>query len=243
MKILTALAVGFGAAISAPAAAITAFATFTTTSALPSVDFVGSGNGAGVISSVAQAVTFRFLDPLGGPTPTDFAATFNFTANTAGGVVVGGVGVASVPTGTFSFTSATPVTFAGSTGTNLLSGVFTDGALTAKIGGSVASLFNSTPPSTSTVTFTSDFLDFSQSLERDLSFAINAINPLIAASSLGGGVANFSGTISGNFGADVIAGNGLPVVPEPGTWLLMIAGFGLVGTAMRRRSTMISVTS
>jgi hypothetical protein len=30
-------------------------------------------------------------------------------------------------------------------------------------------------------------------------------------------------------------------VPEPGTWLMMIAGFGLVGASMRRRSTNVAV--
>jgi hypothetical protein len=29
----------------------------------------------------------------------------------------------------------------------------------------------------------------------------------------------------------------VPQVPESSTWLMMIAGFGLVGGAMRRRST------
>jgi hypothetical protein len=27
----------------------------------------------------------------------------------------------------------------------------------------------------------------------------------------------------------------IPVIPEPATWAMMIAGFGLVGAAMRRR--------
>jgi len=31
-------------------------------------------------------------------------------------------------------------------------------------------------------------------------------------------------------------------VPEPATWAMMIGGFGLVGAAMRRRSTKVSVT-
>lgn len=34
------------------------------------------------------------------------------------------------------------------------------------------------------------------------------------------------------------AGGPVPIVPEPGTWLMMVAGFGLVGGAMRRRSTL-----
>ncbi|MFQ3664785.1 MAG: PEPxxWA-CTERM sorting domain-containing protein [Sphingomonadaceae bacterium] len=32
-------------------------------------------------------------------------------------------------------------------------------------------------------------------------------------------------------------GNGSGVIPEPGTWAMMIAGFGLVGNALRRRRT------
>lgn len=32
------------------------------------------------------------------------------------------------------------------------------------------------------------------------------------------------------------------VVPEPATWAMMIAGFGLVGGAMRRRKTRVAVT-
>jgi hypothetical protein len=34
-----------------------------------------------------------------------------------------------------------------------------------------------------------------------------------------------------------------PVVPEPATWAMMIAGFGLVGAAMRRRSGVARVTA
>ena len=32
------------------------------------------------------------------------------------------------------------------------------------------------------------------------------------------------------------------VVPEPATWAMMIAGFGLTGAAIRRRKTRIAVT-
>lgn len=34
-----------------------------------------------------------------------------------------------------------------------------------------------------------------------------------------------------------------PVVPEPATWAMMIAGFGLVGAAMRRRTGVARVTA
>jgi hypothetical protein len=48
-----------------------------------------------------------------------------------------------------------------------------------------------------------------------------------------GGTANFIVYDNITFGADVPGGG---VIPEPATWAMMIAGFGLVGAAMRRRS-------
>jgi PEP-CTERM motif len=38
-------------------------------------------------------------------------------------------------------------------------------------------------------------------------------------------------------GQSITATTALPAVPEPGTWLLMLTGFGLVGAAMRRRTS------
>jgi hypothetical protein len=45
------------------------------------------------------------------------------------------------------------------------------------------------------------------------------------------------GALSFNSSSDVVFSNsgGAPGVPEPASWALMIAGFGLVGAAMRRR--------
>jgi PEP-CTERM motif len=51
------------------------------------------------------------------------------------------------------------------------------------------------------------------------------------------GVTTSAGLLSFNSARDVVFSNGggTPGVPEPASWALMIAGFGLVGAAMRRR--------
>ena len=232
MKMISCIAAAAVAAIAAvPGAAITTFATFSPNSNVPNIAYAGVTAGTGSVTSVAAPVTFHFLDPLGTTSVADFVSTLTLNATTAGGNVAYGLGIAPVTSGTFSFTAAAPVTFNGKTGTNLLSGTFTGGAFTGLIGGSAASYINSAPPSM--VSFTSDFLNFASTTARDISLAINAINPSIAATS--SGLGDFSGTVSGNFGADLTSGSA-GGVPEPAAWGLMVVGFGLVGAMARRRS-------
>ncbi len=214
-----------------PASAITTFASFTPLNNGSNINY--SAADGSVTSTPGSQVTFRFLDPLGTNTVFDTAATFNLTTGTSAGIVAGGLGIAPATSGTINFTAAAPVTFNGKTGTNLLTASFTGGAFSGLIGGSVASYINSQPPSA--VTFTSDFIDFSQTTARDLSLTIDAINPGI----VGGpsGLADFAGTAGGLFGADLSSGSGL-TVPEPASWAMMVVGFGLVGAMTRRRPTL-----
>ena len=217
-----------------PAAAITAFATFTPTSNASNLDF--SAATSTVTSTPGSFVTFRFLDPTGTTAVFDTTAAFNFSATIANGAVLPGAVFATATSGSTSFTTAAPVSFNGRTGTNLLTATFTGGLFTGVLGGSSASYINSLPPSA--VTFTSDFVDFTQSTARDISIAVTSINPLIDVGS--GGINDFSGTAGGLFGADVSAGSPLDV-PEPAAWAMMVVGFGLIGTATRRRSRLRAV--
>lgn len=233
---------GAGAALllaAAPASAITTFADFSPATNSPNISYVGTDDGSGTLTSVNQLVHFAFLNSDGSVSSTTFDALMNLTATTSAATVVGGsMAFLPISNGTLTFTALSPVTWGGSTGTNLLSVNFSGGALSAILGGSTATYGNSTPPFT--VNFTSDFLDFSSSTARDLALAIDAINPGVGFA-FGGGRTNF-GTVSGNFGADATAGNPQGVVPEPASWALMFAGFGLVGSVLRSQRRRTEVT-
>jgi len=54
-------------------------------------------------------------------------------------------------------------------------------------------------------------------------------------------VSEYSSTKGGS-NADYNGGFSYTAVPEPATWAMMIGGFGLVGTAMRRRKSQVRVT-
>ena len=224
---------GVGAALllaAAPASAVTTFADFSPASNAPNILYVGADDGSGTLSSVDQLVHFHFLNPDGSVSGTTIDAMNNLTATTGAATVVGGsLALLPITNGTLTFTATAPVTWGGHTGTNLLSVDFSGGFLSAILGGSTASYGNSTPPFT--VNFTSDFLDFSSSTARDLALAIDAINPYVGFA-FGGSRFNL-GTMSGNFGADATSGNPQGVVPEPASWALMFAGFGLVGSVLR----------
>jgi hypothetical protein len=234
---------GAGAALllaATPVSAITIFADFTPATTDSNLSYSGIDDGTGTLTSIDQLVHFSFFNADGTTTGSTFDVLMNLTASTSAAELTAGGSIAALPvtSGSITFTSSAPITWNGHTGTNLLTVNFSGGALVGILGGSTATYGTSTPPYT--VDFSSDFLDFSTSTARDLALAINAINPSVGFA-FGGDRANF-GSVSGNFGADVTAGNPQGVVPEPASWALMFAGFGLVGSVMRsqRRRTEVS---
>lgn len=233
-----ALITGGAAALlaAAPAAAITTFATFGPSSSTPNISFDGSLSGAGAISSAAAPVSFSFLNA-DGTTASSYDAVLNLAATTDTASTYMGIAVLPISSGLISFTSASAITYGGRTGTNLLTVSFNGGYLTGLLNGSTANYGNSTPPND--VTFTSDFLDFSSSTARDLALAINGINPSLGFAF---GASRFhTGTVSGNFGADVFSGSPQGV-PEPASWAMMLCGFGLAGSVLRTQRRRTEVT-
>ena len=149
--------------------------------------------------------------------------------------------------GTFTFVTKTAITVGApnfmphtyAAGSNLLTVTFNGADITGSIGGSSGNSQDSTLGG-GTVTFTSDFLDFTQTSERDLALSLTSVFPTFAQASMvatkNQALKSFLTNGSGQFSSDpapVI--NGLVVVPEPGVWMLMVAGFGLVGVSARRR--------
>lgn len=256
-------AAAFGGAImaSVPAAAVVeTFATFSAPTGVKNFRLVNSGNSAsratdGVLysttsgtSKVAGATTvqFSFLQPFISDFVTNVAAAFTYNATIAkgtpamtafGGIVQQGI------SGGFSFVTLHSITVTGphfvthtyAAGSNLLSGTFTNETLFGS--GSSASA-DSSSASGATVVFTSDFLDFSKTITRDSGLTLTAISPSLSAHTGGNKALNsFRATAGGQFSSDPAPLiNGLAVVPEPGVWMAMIAGFGFVGLANRRRN-------
>jgi hypothetical protein len=85
------------------------------------------------------------------------------------------------------------------------------------------------------------FVRFGGAANGTGSLATNTNDILFQYSPTFGSVLLYSSTLTPmtNFFSttvDVTVTNGNAAVPEPATWALMIAGFGLVGTGMRRRA-------
>jgi hypothetical protein len=77
-------------------------------------------------------------------------------------------------------------------------------------------------------------------------FVFSTINFVTVASNYSGAIDELVFTGQRDFSAGVTFDNvtlGSGAVPEPASWALMIAGFGLVGAAMRRRQTIASAVA
>lgn len=105
----------------------------------------------------------------------------------------------------------------------LLSGTYNDGSAVLNV---------STPP-TGDVFFTSDFVNFSTSTDRNLGISLSSVTPVLiidANSYVRSFTAASTGTFASNFN------NAPPPVPEPGmVTFALTGGAGLVGMVIRGR--------
>lgn len=242
--------VGFVA--SAPVGAVvTSFASYTqlgTGSTLRNVRVGATGNrlyttatpNATVPGSVG--VSFNFLSPsLVAAGLSNLSATMTLNLTQSGNSVLraGSFLIQNGYVGTFSFvySGATPLVVGGKTygaGANLLTG-----SIGGAGGGTVAGTGSSGGLSASSaVTYSSDFLDFSNVLSNDLALSLTSIVPGLSAGA-NQSLNSFRASGTGSFSSDPAP---IPVgsVPEPATWAMLVLGFGLIGGHMRRRRVAIA---
>lgn len=258
IMIMTAIAAGALTA-AAPAAAVAKFASFVSTASGNNFNWVRSANNlAGnfgrnatfyttstASANVAGATNVQFFyNNLGGfsAAVSNIPATLLMQGTVTNTVATHDTGSGQITqtelTGSFSFTANNPITYGSASGTNLLSGTFSLLTLSGDRTGTQGNLGGSSA-ATSIINFTSDFLTFPLGSAFDIGFVINAITganglnalPLNAAPTMA--ISSFRGAIGGQFSANPkpLA----PSIPEPGTWMMMIAGMSLVGFARRRR--------
>jgi hypothetical protein len=254
------------AAVTAAAPAAAVLTTFATYSAVggANIRFVNSGTSAGRTTDAtyyttatptstvrgAALVNFSFINSLIAPSVNNISARYSLDAVVAKNsplVIAGTTYIQPGISGTFSFLSTAPIVVSGpglittvyATGSNLLSGTFSSSSLIASRLGTSGATFASGVIGT-TISFTSDFLSFDALSLLDRSTSLTAIAPG-SFPGTNGALRTFRAVSGGQFSADPSpTALAAAAVPEPATWTMLLAGFGLVGFSMRRRKNEVA---
>ena len=236
--------------IATPASAVvTTFATYTQTTTAPTLRYVRNGSGGRIRSTTgvgsnlvgATAVRFSFLqagisnivNEVAASLVLDFTAAAGNPAQSTGGFLIQ-PGLSG--TFAFTYTGATPLVVGSrtyTTGANLLTGTVTSAAIAGATGSSSGG-FSASTSSGSVVNYTSDFLDFTNTVNRDMAISLTSIIPGLSRNSASTAINSFRASATGAFSSDpapIVNG----IVPEPATWGMMLLGFGLIGGSLRRR--------
>jgi hypothetical protein len=208
---------------------------------------------SGGVLGAPIAVDFTFLQGLGA-LPADLQgvqnATLTLTSSTTKAVTPAGGGIVAsqlidgsgaVKTDTLTITRDTPAAAGEGTGsrTNLLTMVFT-GDLIGVVGGSTPELFGDTALS-DTVTYSSDFLNFSSATEEDFNLALSSWDPLVTPPAGLGIAADGYYNSAGAAGVGTFDFQGAAtVIPEPTSTALAAVGGLLLVVGCGRQSRRLS---
>jgi len=245
-RVSSAFVAGAAAVALASASHAATFATFSQLGTGPNVSWSNPGNittgGTYVTlnsggSTGSANVVFSFLDPVLAAAVSNVPASFSLTSSVPLGNPAVNTGspffFLDQPglAGSFSFTyTGIPDLIVGltsyKTGANLLSGVFNFADIQGKVSSSSGSAVDATA-SGGVITFTSAFMSFKKTIQRDFAINMTSISPLMNAAS-GKALKSFKASAGGAFSL-------VSPVPEPSTWAIMIVGFGMIGAASRRR--------
>ena len=240
------------AAMSTPVLAdITTFAAYSLVSvdnlylkdgAAGSANLFASSNGT-TAGPVAVYFSFENGNPILDAAVNHITANLTFTAPTSGNAVLfAGTYIQPLGAGGFSLRTTAPITVyhtTYATGSNLLTGTFSNSALVGKKGSTSAKInADNTTETGDSLFLTSDFLNIAPSADVDAAFQLTAITPkLIAAAN--SPLSDFRAASGGQFSSD--PSPTAAAVPEPASWALMLAGFGLAGASLRRRQRLSAV--
>lgn len=183
-------------------------------------------------------VSFSFLQPALAPYFTNLTANFTLlaTVTSSPALTSSGYKIQSGIAGSFSFKTTSAIVIGATTyaaGANLLTGVFTEGAIFGQTGATSGS-FSGATTGGSIISYTSDFLSFAPTRDRDFSLSLTSIaSPLTSSSNKA--LRTFRAVSTGSFSADPAPAPLVGVVPESMTWAMFICGFGLMGATLRRR--------
>jgi hypothetical protein len=185
----------------------------------------------------SKNVTFSFLQSELAPYVTNVAAKFTLLASVANTptLVAGGYQIQQSIAGSFSILSTSVITIGDLTfgvGSNLLSGTFTQSTIFGQTN-STSGSFSGSTESGGSIVYTSDFMSFLPTVNRDFALSLTSITSALSSSS-GKALRTFKGSSTGSFSTDPAP---IPInaVPEAATWAMFIGGFGLMGAALRRR--------
>jgi len=145
--------------------------------------------------------------------------------------------------GSLTFTASAAFAAAHGGKTNLLTATFVNGALNVTPNGSKNVGFTVTDGeqqfdnSISTITYTSDYFDFTDASDYDFAFSLTGTSTKVVTPGGEAGPGTYVSFKAGGTGSFAAA------VPEPDQWAMLLVGFGLVGSTMRRRRSMSMVTA
>ena len=203
------------------------FANFQQIGADKSFQFINTGsNTSSFITSVTVPVNFFYRAPNSSGT-IDTALPANLTITS----IVNGTATVSAPTISQKLQSVEMVfTGTGAVTGNLLTILNTStGTLGGILGDSGAGLEETHGVSGGVVNYSSAYLDFSASTQRNYSLALNNLTPALADGG-NGYLAGFTSNATGQFASNAI-------VPEPSTVILLgLGGLGLIARYRRKKN-------
>lgn len=215
--------------VSPVSAADTSFAIYTG----DRLSFVATRNSVSTILTEIAPVTFSFLNTNLAPFISHASATLIFSATgyNSGYKTLATFADQELISGTYSFISTQAYKIGGTTyaaNSNLLTVVFSGASVFGKLG-SADSLFSDDTVGGGTVTYTSDFLKFGDTDDRDFAISLGAITPKLGGTT---SLNPFTATPTGSFASDPVPLS-TASLPEPASWAMMLAGLGTIGLHLR----------